>query len=622
MLLRRAGIGLLCLVPVALGGYARLTASEQQSGTSQSAGEGALVRVEMSSKVAVLLDEIPAGRLRDAAAHEALAASTADWTERATRQVKLFNYRLVFRGGFYGGTKGSLPLPPESVWKIEFDGRPKRTTIGGHDVVAVPYHFRTVIVSDADSPGVVEPALATPGGRWAEPAILPADPELLVQRTGFACMDEFEFPPNSVTVQNVSYFYDQTCDVETPATSACHATEFPALSCQDALSSRVGLIATDMNFTRMDYDSDIARRFRVGTTTNRTGADLAVVTDYLQNERSIVYRYFDTSSCDVEEKNAGSGWRRLLTFSATVVNNGRLPIHIGDPTDPANPYVQSNVFEFSPCHQHYHFSHYGSFSYGQAPGHKRAFCLEDTNRMHNDETTSLGGIHTSCENQGINAGWGDEYNYGLPGQWVDITGVDTSKRQSLSFQTNPDKFLCEGVPLDATNRPITDPIAGLAFTAFDPTSFIGESGKPVSRVRCRFPSNWSTNNIGSVPVPPSTGSFVNEPCGHGEIGPYRDCGFAVHPEPLHACTPGQSMTLTCSTQTPAILRICEASDTLGPLACANRDSVNALVGRNATAVSFVCPAVRDGAPGAGGYSVYEAPLLPSQGAASINCTGW
>lgn len=631
MTLRRAGIGLVCLVPLGLALFARDVALEadaaaqaQSKQQSQNRGPGALVKMEMSSQVAVLLDEFPAGALRETAAREALTAPASAWTERAARQVKLMSYRLVFRGGFYGGTKGPLPLPSQTVWKITAIGKPKRTTIEGHDVVALRYTFKTFLVSDADSPGVVEPALAEERGTWTEPMVLPADPELLLERTGFACLDEFEFPPNSVNEQNVSYYYDHTCGVETPDTSACHVTEFPALSCQAALSSRIGSIATDLKFTRLDYDSEIADKFRVGTITNHTGADLAVVTDYLVDERSIVYKYFDAASCDVAEGTvASSGWRRLLTFSATVQNNGVIPIHIGDPRDPSNPYAQSHVFEFSPCHQHYHFSHYGTFQYGTVPGRKLAFCLEDTNRMHNDETTPLSAVHQSCEYQGIGAGWGDEYNFGLPGQWIDITGVDTSRTKNLTFQTNPDQFMCEGIPLDARNRPIADPVADLARTAFDPTSFRGEFGDIVSRVRCRFPSPWSANNIGSVPVAPATGSFVTQPCAHGEVGPNRDCGFSDHPQPLHACTAGQTVTLTCAANGPAaVLRICEASDKLGALGCTNRESFNALVSGRSTTVSFSCPAVRDSTGGAGGYSVLEAPVLPSQGSAGITCKGW
>src|SRR5438067_13617522 len=79
---------------------------------------GALVRMQMSSSVAVLLDEIPAGAARDRAAADALAQPESFWVDRATRQANLTYYRLVFRGLFYPASwsnnshgKGPLPLP-------------------------------------------------------------------------------------------------------------------------------------------------------------------------------------------------------------------------------------------------------------------------------------------------------------------------------------------------------------------------------------------------------------------------------------------------------------------------------------------------------------------------------
>ena len=65
------------------------------------------------------------------------------------------------------------------------------------------------------------------------------------------------------------------------------------------------------------------------------GADLAVVTDGLRDERRVMYHYFTADSCDIAEGVIPApGWRRLLTFSAIVRNatamtrlaaTGRLP---------------------------------------------------------------------------------------------------------------------------------------------------------------------------------------------------------------------------------------------------------------------------------------------------------
>jgi hypothetical protein len=85
---------------------------------------GALVRMNMSARVAVLLDDVPAGPLREAAASDALAQSRSFWIERTARQVRLTYYRLVFRSAYYSSsgssnphTHGPLPLPPREVWR-------------------------------------------------------------------------------------------------------------------------------------------------------------------------------------------------------------------------------------------------------------------------------------------------------------------------------------------------------------------------------------------------------------------------------------------------------------------------------------------------------------------------
>ena len=83
-----------------------------------------------------------AGRLRDAAAADALSQDDAFWRNRAHNHVKLNYYRLVYRGLIYGDpTKGPLPLTPESTWDIQPVGRARRERIDGHDLVTRAYHF-------------------------------------------------------------------------------------------------------------------------------------------------------------------------------------------------------------------------------------------------------------------------------------------------------------------------------------------------------------------------------------------------------------------------------------------------------------------------------------------------
>jgi len=594
-----------------------------QSTAGSGNSPGALIRMDMNTTVGVLLNEFPPGEQREAAADWALSKDEDFWVKRAREQVNLTYYRLVFRQFFYTGppNRGALPLPPRAIWHFDLAGDPQRTQIGTHDYVAVNYHFWTYIVTDPASPGASEPALSTIGGTWDEPFDLPADPELVMERTGYACLDESTYPANSVFEESVYYFYDQTCQVETPATSLCHVTQFPTHSCTDALSQNIGMVPPNMHFTRVAYNPELASDFREGETTNLAGPDLAADEESLKRENRIYYRYFTPSSCDVFYGTISQpGWKRLLTFSTNTRNDGSQPIYIGDLTNPNNPWLTSNVFEFGNCDQEWDFNFYVNFDYNTAHGVKRAFCIEDTSRYHNDETTPLTGTYESCNFQGISPGWGDEYQFGISGQWVDITNVDTTQPHDLSYVLNPQQFLCEGQTLDKNNQPV-DP-TNLSALVFDPTSFTDANGNPISRIRCNFSPNYAANNVGHVSVSQGPGSFVNDPCDRGQVGPLRDCGFTP-PSKTYSCPAGSKVELSCKTGgSKQVLRVCEVSEMLGVgIPCTYLDSTsNTIINADSETITFSCPAVRDATvAGTGGYSLSNAALVPSGPAEPVAC---
>jgi hypothetical protein len=73
-----------------------------------------------------------------------------------------------------------------------------------------------------------------------------------------------------------------------------------------------------------------------------------------------------------------------------------------------------------------------------------------------------------------------------------------------------------------------------------------------------------------------------------------------------------------------VLRVCERSEVLGVgVSCTFPDSAyNGIIDGDVEPVSFTCPSVRDSASGAGGYSVYQAALLPWAVKDDLDCTGW
>ncbi len=588
---------------------------------------GALVSATMESKVGVLLDEIPQS-IRERTAQSLLKQPENFWVERAKNQLRLTTYRLIFRGDFYEEEEGKkqLPLPPEEVWNVQLKGPPRRETADGHDAVIVEYVFTSTLLSDPETPGTSEPILTETGGTWEEPFILPLDPTLLFQRTRFACMDEAEFPPHSVDPEDISTFYDHECEVEEELTNeGCHQTELSSQSCADALAEKTGKIETAIRFERLAWNPSLANSVRIGQITNPTGSDLQAVKDLSSR---IVYRYVPSSSCTLVEECIGApGWRRLLQFPAIDWNTGAKTLAIGQ-VDYFGEGLDSalaghNIYEFSECHEHYHFKHYADFSFGESEqlNTKRGFCLQSTARFSNNELSPLNNKYGGCGYQGVESGWGDEYSAGLECQWVDVTNFDTAEKtvtKKLEVKLNPNGFLCEGVP-------ILDEQGNLKF---EPSQFKTEDGKPVDKPMCNFIDNYFKNNVHAhdVTLPLDGEGYVTAPCTKGEIGPFRNCGFKLQTK-MSECTPGQEVKLSCSTTgAPQVVRICDYSRELGTaIPCTYNGPHNARSLANSVVeseqeITFTCPAMIDEKESGGVYSLYTAPILTEDQQQPVKCT--
>lgn len=608
---------------------------------------GALVSVTVGSEVGVLLDEIPSSA-RTRAADALDVESDEFWIERAKRQMALLKFRLIFREYYYldddfvpldedeNGVSDrlQLPLPPESTWTITLDGPPQRKDVNGHDLVVRPYTMQAMIVTDSASPGISEPNLAEIGGIWDEAFVLPVDPELTFQRTGYACTDEYEFPPNSVDSESAYVFYDDTCGVEDESTYFCHTALTQAdESCVDAIDNHIGRVEPLLRFERLPYDSFLAEEYRVGELTSPGTPDLTPLAESL-DENKVVYRFIPESSCAIAEACvARSGWRRLLQFTAGVHNVGGAPLEIGAVdyfvSGEEGDYTAHNLYEYSPCHDHYHFTHYGDFEIeggNVVEGGKRAFCLVSTSRLSNNEVSPLFSPYSDCINQGVQAGWGDEYYAGLECQWIDITDLDiaaTSGVADLRFDFNPDGFLCEGeVIRDEAGLVSWEP-------ALDENGdqFMTASGEPVERPICNTENypDWQSNNLTEAQIAvPENGSFVTEPCTRGQIGHLRNCGLSTLDADPGSCIPGQSVKLSCAAKevgVPQMVRICEASLAIGQIPCTENEALaNVVVEDTPQDITFDCPMPRDTNELGGLYGTYAAPVLPADGDPKVTCT--
>jgi len=604
---------------------------------------GSLVQTSMQSQVGVVLDELPAS-MRSRVASSLIAKPATFWKERAAAQLRLTVYRLVFRKYFYSPSKDALPLPPEPMWSIALGGAPVRSTVDGHDVVSVPYQFTSTLLSNVDAPGASESQLGKVGGTWDEPFILPIDPELLFQRTGFACMDEDSFPFNSVDSEEMDSFYDQTAVVEDVLSNQghYHFTRQPTESCVEALQNHVGKVVTSLRFRRLAWNATLASQVRYGQVTGDEPDLQIYVPDFLPSRTT--YRYVHASgsgSCEVEEGSVGgTGWRRLLQFATSDENVGDRALTIGGVdytlSGHAGELDLHNLFELSPCHGHYHFKYYGNLGWadnGTITNSKLGFCLQSTNRVANREGSPLRNRFAGCDFQGVEAGWVDQYKAGLPNQWLDTTDVKKGVG-TRSFRSNPNGFLCEGTFVDTNGDPLgpNDPVV------WAPTGLIAENGEPVEAPLCALKPTWDDNNFDTTQetIQAQGLGLITSPCTRGQIGPLRNCGFGTSPKSVD-CSPGQPTTATFSIKSgsaPQVVRLTEYSHALGsPIPARFEDSwvplqpgvsdqpamlANAVVS-SSTTVTFTCPSPRSsGVPEPGGtYSIYTAPVFPDDPAVAV-----
>ncbi len=153
------------------------------------------------------------------------------------------------------------------------------------------------------------------------------------------------------------------------------------------------------------------------------GPDL-VVLDYIIENTLILQKVENDNPCFIEEQcMTGYGMRELLRFTTHIENIGEQDFYIGVPPVFEGDAAGSD-WEWDPCHQHWHYEGYAEYilydqEFNELPiGFKNGFCVLDLN-------CSLGGgvAKYTCANQGISAGCGDIYGFGLDCQWIDITDV-------------------------------------------------------------------------------------------------------------------------------------------------------------------------------------------------------
>ena len=178
--------------------------------------------------------------------------------------------------------------------------------------------------------------------------------------------------------------------------------------------------------------------------------DLVLNAARVQSSLHFDIRNFSRNDCAVQEGLVrGIGRRALVRFDVSAANLGAADLFLGDPT------TQTNLFAYSACHRHYHFTGYATYELLNATGtvvvtgRKQAFCLEDFEPAVSNPTPAK----YNCGYQGISAGWADTYGSYLDGQWLDITGVPPGNYY-LRVIINPyNVTLWQGGTIDPSNVP-------------------------------------------------------------------------------------------------------------------------------------------------------------------------
>jgi hypothetical protein len=217
---------------------------------------------------------------------------------------------------------------------------------------------------------------------------------------------------------------------------------------------------------------------RVTCSDPRGCPDLVVDPNILRRDLMILKERFRDDDCSVIEGEVVAGRRKLLLFTSNTPNLGRGDLIIGDPA------LRPDLFEYSTCHGHPHFKEYSDYRLwtptgyaawqelrGQNPdacvpdllaahpevasqmiaGHKQGFCIIDLypSALPCPYPGPAEFVYDYCDtfewdgvmykgNQGLSVCWADEYEYNIPGQWIDVTGLKRGD-YVLEVEVNPER---------------------------------------------------------------------------------------------------------------------------------------------------------------------------------------
>jgi len=196
--------------------------------------------------------------------------------------------------------------------------------------------------------------------------------------------------------------------------------------------------------------------------------DLIVDSKSLSQNLTVRTESFTATQCDSVEDGITPGKHLIMRFSVSTPNIGAAALEIGDP----NVHMANNdgLFEFAPCHNHFHFRHYATYELVDVNhptmvwrSAKRGFCMVDVRKYYSGPskpTYYICGAPGVPGNQGVSVGWADVYDWQLQGQYFVLDGGDGQPivppgTYYLRITVNPKFQPATGEPC-----PYADPQAG------------------------------------------------------------------------------------------------------------------------------------------------------------------
>lgn len=302
--------------------------------------------------------------------------------------------------------------------------------------------------------------------------------------------------------------------------------------------------------------------------------DLTVNPLRLRADLAVEQKEFGGDACELTPADAciaEPGVRTLLRFAVETPNIGNADLELGNPF--GNP-----EFEYSSCHEHYHFTGYASYTLidGEgnevAFGHKQAFCLLDSSKWIDDDPTVADSSKYHCGFQGIQRGWSDVYSAYLDCQWIDVTDTPPGD-YTLVVELNSEHKVIE---LDYENNRYELPIT-----------------------------------LGDPDLSTPTEACDADLDAHAVDGLHRECSWDS--AGTWECTPGAELRIGCSAACSGLgsctgnpmIRVCDAADPSGNCTASNN------LDDNEDSCGSLCPRARNiTCPTSGQLAVFTAPHTP------------